>query len=134
MHRKKRKHFYLVTRMVISSTQHLFGLHILIIINSEIYVANAHLDSVHSTPLLLALLFIPNVFSHSSTESFLFPGDLLLPDGILMYILCLDFSSLSTTLFSSNRRYHHRVMSLLENSEGIKLLQRNEFSNRRNKC
>lgn len=103
MHRKKRKHLYLVTRMVISSTQHLFGLHILIIIYSEIYVANAHLDSVHSTPLLLALLFIPNVFSHSSTESFLFPGDLLLPDGILMYILCLDFSSLSTTLFSSNR-------------------------------
>lgn len=79
--------------------------------------------------IVLVLLFIPNLFSHSSTESFLFPGDLILPDGIHMYILYLDFSSFSTTLFSSNRKYHHTVMSLLENSEGMKLLQCNKVSN-----
>lgn len=95
--------FYLVTRTVISFILHVFGLHILIIIYSEICVGNPHLDFVHSAALLLALLFIPNLFSHSSVEHFLFPRDLFIPDGIYMSISCLDFSSFSTTLFSSVR-------------------------------
>lgn len=95
--------FYLVTRTVISFIPHVFGLRTLIINYSEICVANPHLDFVHSAALLLALLFIPNLFSHSSVQCFLFPRELFLPDGIYMSTSWLDFSSFFTTLFSSVR-------------------------------
>lgn len=103
MCRNRINNFYLVTSAVISFIPCVFGMHILIIIYSEICVANAHLDFVHSAAWLLALLFIPTLFSHSSAQCFQFLRELSLADGIYMYTSYLDFSSISTTLFSSVR-------------------------------
>lgn len=41
--------------------------------------------------LLLALLFIPNLFSHNSVQRFTFPRDLFLADSIYMSTSCLNF-------------------------------------------
>lgn len=83
--------FYLVTRTVINFIRHVFGLHILFITYSESCVANEHLDFIRSAVLLLALLFIPNLFSHNSVQRFTFPRELFLPDSIYMSISRLDF-------------------------------------------